>query len=72
MKSLIESVDVSTRGKRRKAMVIVIGLLEKIRFAEEGYMERMPINLQGSNAYDVADESVATIIDAIASLSDAY
>ena len=66
------SLDVSTRAKRRKAVGLVIDMLEKIRFAEEVYMERMPINLQNSEAYSNADFSLDSIIDAIIGLSDAY
>ena len=72
MKSFLDSIDVSTRGKRRKAMVLVIELLEKIRHAEERYMERIPLNLQSSNAYFEADYCVDAIIDAIIGLLNAY
>ena len=72
MKSILDSIDVSTRRKRRKAMTLVIELLEKIRHAEEQYMERMPINLQSGGAYTAADESVDAIIEAIIGLLNAY
>jgi hypothetical protein len=72
MKSFINSIDVSTRGKRRKAIYLVIELLEKIRNAEERYLERIPLNLQSSSAYSSADESIYTIINAIIGLVDAY
>jgi hypothetical protein len=68
MKSFINSIDVSTRGKRRKAMALVIELLEKIRHAEERYLERIPSNLRSGSAYFEADYSVNTIIDAIIAL----
>jgi hypothetical protein len=72
MKSLLDSIDVSTRGKRRKAMLLAIELLEKIRHAEELYMERIPPNLQSGDAYATADESVDVLTDAIIGLLDAY
>lgn len=72
IKPAVASVDVSTRGKRRKAVSLVIDILEKIRVAEEAYMERIPLNLRESEAYDAADYSIDIIIDAIVSLSDAY
>ena len=72
MKSFLDSIDVSTRGKRRKAMALVIELLEKIRNAEERYMERIPLNLRSGDAYFAADYSVDAIIDAIIDLLDAY
>jgi hypothetical protein len=71
-KTFIDSIDVSTRGKRRKAMGLVIDLLEKIRIAEELYMERTPINLQSSRAYSEADYTDEAIITAIIGLLDAY
>jgi len=72
MKSILDSIDVSTRRKRRKAVVFVIELLEKIRHAEERYMERIPLNLQSGNAYFEADYCVDAIIDAIIGLLNAY
>jgi hypothetical protein len=36
--TFLDSIDVSTRGKRRKAMSFAIDLLEKIRNAEERYI----------------------------------
>ena len=72
MKSFLDSIDVSTRGKRRKAMVLVIELLEKIRHAEGRYMERIPLNLRSGNAYFEADYSVDTMLDAIIDLMRAY
>jgi len=72
MKLLIESVDVSTRGKRRKATAEAIGLLEKIRHAEEAYMERIPFNLRSGKHYAKADYSIDTLICAIIELLGAY
>jgi len=71
-KSFIDSVDVSTRGKRRKAMALVIELLEKIRHSEERYLENIPLNLQSGSAYADAEYSVDIIIDAIVELLNAY
>lgn len=72
IKSFLDSIDVSTRGKRRKAMVLIIELLEKIRHAEERYLERIPLNLRSGSAYFEADYCVDTIIDAIIELLEAY
>ena len=47
-------------------------MLEKIRSAEESYLERIPLNLQNGEAYAAADESVDTITDVILALWDAY
>jgi hypothetical protein len=72
IKVITGSLDVSTRGKRRNAMSLVILMLEKIRNAEEEYMLRMPLNLQSGEAYAAADQSVDAIIEAVDYLSDAY
>jgi ABC-type dipeptide/oligopeptide/nickel transport system ATPase component len=50
MKSFPDSIDLSTRRKRRKAMALVIELLEKIRITEESYMEKFPLNLRSGKA----------------------
>ena len=69
---LFPSVDVSTRGKRRKAIVIVLETLEDIRDAESLAMERIPLNLQSGLAYALAQESINAIECAIMYLLDAY
>jgi len=61
----LDSIDVSTRGKRRKATMFAVELLDKIRHAEERYMETIPINLRSGAAYFEADYTVDTIINAI-------
>jgi len=66
------SLDVSSRGKRRKAVAIILALLERVCDAEKMYMERMPLNLQATEAYAIADDCVDTITEAIACLSDLY
>ena len=73
IKSFLDSIDVSTRGRRRKAMwLVVIELLEKIRHAEEQYMGRIPLNLRAGSAYFDADYSVDTMIAAIIELMRVY
>ena len=69
---LLESVDISTRPKRRRAIARIIGSLERIREFEEAYLERIPLNLQDSEIAAAADDSVSYLVDAICSLSDAY
>jgi hypothetical protein len=70
--SFLDSVDVSTRAKRRKATILVVELLEAIRHAEERYLERIPLNLQSGSAYSDAEYSIEVIIDAIDDLMNAY
>ena|GEM_PF-3011008 len=72
IKHLIKSVDVSTRRKRRTATSLAIDLLEKIRFAEEKYLERIPCNLKNSVAYETAEDTVDTLVSAIVTLLSAY
>lgn len=66
------SVDISTRPKRRIAVSKIVRLLNLIYSEEEEYLNRIPLNLQGGNAYDAAEDSLSCLIDAIDSLSDAY
>ena len=72
MKSFLDSIDVSTRGNRRKAATLAIELLEKIRNAEELYMKRIPFNMQSWRAYSAADDSSYYIVSAIIALLNAY
>ena len=72
MKSFIDSIDVSIRGKRRKAIILAIELLKKIRYAEEQYMERTPLHLRSGAAYSAADYSAGSILDGLHCLFDAY
>jgi len=69
---LLESIDISTRPKRRRAVLLIIRALKRIRESEEAYLDRIPLNLQESNIAAAADDSVSYLVDAICSLSDAY
>lgn len=71
-RDIIYSVDVSTRGKRKKAMSLVIRLLEKICYGEERFQFNIPLNLQSGPAYEAAEISIDIMIDAISVLRDAY
>lgn len=64
--------SLSTRAKRRKALDLILKELNKIRDAEEAYLERIPNNLAGSAAYNAADECVDILTDAIVSLMDIF
>jgi len=72
LKSAIVLVDLSSRGKRRKVATLIIGLLERIRAAEQSYIDRMPINLQQSDAYDTAESSICQLDEAIDAVSSVY
>jgi len=71
-KAILNSIDVSTRGKRRKAAALVVKLLGKIHDEEMRYLERIPENLRSCEACDDAENSVEMVSDAIAALMDAY
>ena len=72
MITMVDSIDVSTRAKRRKATSFAIAMLEQIRAAEETNIDRFPENLQCGYAYAKAGDSLEVISDAIADLEDAY
>jgi len=70
--SVFGSLDITARPKRRRAVSLIITELSRIRQAEEAYMERIPLNMQGGDAYAAADYSVDLLTDAIISLMEAY
>lgn len=72
LKTAFNSLDLSSRGRRRKATALAAGLLHRIRAAEEAYLGRIPENLQNSHAYDNADCSIGLLEEAIDLLASAY
>jgi hypothetical protein len=64
--------DYSARSSRRKATADIIGKLEKIRDAEERYMQNMPANLQNSSRYESAEQAVEALDEAIGILGEAF
>ena len=72
VKEAVASLDVSTRGKRRKAVALIIEMLGRVHAAEDAYLLRVPPNLQGSAACEAAGCSMEALGDAIGSLADAY
>jgi hypothetical protein len=64
--------DYTTRRKRRKATNAIITQLNHIKSFEEQYMENMPENLQGSDNYELADEIVSMLDEAIELLESIY
>ena len=72
LKTAITLADLSSRGKRRKAATLAVALLEQIRDAEEAYLERIPDNLQGSDAYDSTDYCICLLGEAIDAVTAVY
>jgi hypothetical protein len=66
------SLPYETRQKRRKAISKMILALEDIMACEQGYLDRIPANLQTSSLYDAAVETVEVLVDALDKLSEAY
>jgi hypothetical protein len=59
------SPDYSTRRKRRAAIKSVVKQLEKIKAAEERYIDNIPENLQNSAVFDAAEEYLSRLDEAI-------
>jgi len=66
------SLPYETRQKRRKAVSKMILALEGIIASEQGYLDRIPPNLQASSLYDAAMETVDVLADALDKLFEAY
>jgi hypothetical protein len=66
------SPDLSTKRQRRAAVRRILGLLESVRDNEENYKNRIPDNLLGSQAYEIAEQCVDLIDEAIETLQMAY
>lgn len=56
---------VKTLGDRRKAMCLVIKLLTEIRDAEEAYVENTPENFQNSERFEMAEERLERLSEAL-------
>ena len=61
--------DYSTRRRRRTAINTIIKQLEEIKACEETSMGNIPENLQSSSVYDIAEEAVSSLDEAIDILS---
>ena len=63
--------DLSTRGKRRKSIKVVVTQLEQILEAERGYQERIPGNLRSSVYYERSEELISILEEVIENLNQA-
>ena len=66
------SIAVGTRAQRRKAVKHILESLGHIIDAETQYMDNMPQNLRNSHNYDIAEQSLASLEDALELLENAY
>jgi len=71
-KPKLPAADVSTRRKRRKRVSSIIGELERIRGAEQGYCDNFPENLRASAPYESSEESISVMEEAIGLLEAIY
>lgn len=71
-KAIIDAIDVTSRRKRKAAVSIALHLLENVRIAEEAYLERIPLNLQGGDAYAVTEDVIDILTDSIITLMSVY
>jgi hypothetical protein len=64
--------DYKTKRQRRTAMKAILPQLEQIRAAEEQSRDNIPENLRGSSVFDVADQCVCLLDEAIEILGSIY
>lgn len=70
----VDSLDVSTRHRRRSAVKIATDILQRVYFAEVENIERMDMRGvgHGSRAYASADSAVDHVIEALMASFYAY
>ena len=66
------SQNYAARRQRRSAVEKIVNQLAQIKDAEETSRDNIPENLQGSTAYETADECVDRLEDVIEILSSIY
>jgi len=64
--------EYGTKRQRRAATKNIIKQLEQIKAAEEISHDNTPENLQGSEAYEIAESCISALDEAIETLSSAY
>lgn len=64
--------DLSTKRKRRQVLREIINQLSRVRDAQEQARDNIPEGLQGSHAFESAEESVAAMDEAIDLLEGVY
>jgi hypothetical protein len=64
--------SLTTKAHRRKEIKELLYRLERVLEAEERYRDNIPENLQGSTAYEAAEQSISLLYDATEALGEAY
>ena len=64
--------DYTTKRQRRTAMKTIISQLEMIKAAEERSRDNVPDNLHNSPAFEVAEECISALDEALEILRSAY
>ena len=72
LKSSLAALDLSSRKKRRNAISLTAALLVRVRDEEEAYMNRIPDNLQGSDAYSDSECFISLLDEAIDLVASVY
>jgi hypothetical protein len=63
---------INTRAKRRRACKLIAQEIERIRAAEEAYMQRIPENLKNGYQYAYARRTENELFDVEISLCEAF
>lgn len=71
-RAILNAIDLSTRRKRREATSFVVDIIFRIFREEENYMNRIPENLQSGDAFVAAEDTLASLDEAAAILTDAF
>jgi hypothetical protein len=71
-RAFIESIDLSTRKKRRQAAGLAAHFILLICHNEEAYQQRIPQNLRDGDAFAAAEETIEMLTFSIDFLTDAY
>lgn len=71
-RAILNAIDLSTRRKRREATSFVVDIIFRIFREEENYMNRIPENLQSGDAFVAAEDTLASLDETAAILTDAF
>jgi len=66
------SVSVETRQQRKKALKVLVQILQIVLSAEKQYLDDMADCRFGSDKYDDADQAIRAIDEALEILENAY